>query len=57
MAKLNRTKGQAMIYKNIAHKTKDQAKQTPLKTGMDTGISSLHACVTSDTRRATVKRH
>jgi hypothetical protein len=25
MAKLNRTKGQAMIYKNITHKTKDQA--------------------------------
>jgi hypothetical protein len=57
MAKLNRTKGQTMIYKNITHKTKDQAKQTPLKTGMNTGISSLHACVTSDTRRATVKRH
>ena len=33
MVKRNKTKGQTMIYQNIAHKTKDRVTRTPLKTG------------------------
>jgi hypothetical protein len=33
MGKRKKTKGQTMIYQNIAHKTKDRVTQTPLKTG------------------------
>jgi hypothetical protein len=37
MDKRNKTKGQTMIYQNIAHKTKDRATRTPLKTGVNPG--------------------